>query len=123
MCCARSCSGAVKPERGGGASTANTTSRFSPRLRTECTTPEGAKAPPPAETNWVIVAHLDLGVAFEYDVKLVLAGVGMRRVFLSGLETIEAGEQVSPRAMLSSPFFGKRIRRARPGALRSLSWL
>ena len=38
---------------GGGASTASTTSRFSPRLRTECITPEGAKAPPPAETSWV----------------------------------------------------------------------
>ena len=43
----------VKSALGGGASTANTTSRFSPQLRTECITPEGAKAPPPAETNCV----------------------------------------------------------------------
>ena len=39
------------------------------------------------------VADLDLGLAFEHDVELVLAGVGVRGVFLAGFKTIQAGEQ------------------------------
>jgi hypothetical protein len=51
---------------------------------------------------------LNLRFAFEYNVKLVLAGVGMRGVFLAGLETVEAGEQgLAPRDGRLRHFLGR----------------
>ncbi len=55
-----------------------------------------------------IIAHLDLRLAFEHYVKLVLAGVRVRGVLLSGLKTIESGEQgLAPRDVRLRHFLGR----------------
>jgi hypothetical protein len=69
-------------------------------MRIECTTPEGAKL--------CVVAHLNLRFAVEHHVKFVLASVGVRRVLLSGLKTIETCEQgLAPRNVRLRHFLGR----------------
>jgi len=56
----------------------------------------------------LLVADLDLRLAFQHYVKLVLAGVSMRGVLLSGLKTIEAREQrLAPRDSRLRHFVGR----------------
>lgn len=55
-----------------------------------------------------IIANANLRLAFQHNVKLVLAGVCVRGVLLTGLETIETGEQgLAPRDGRLRHFLGR----------------
>lgn len=53
----------------------------------------GSEGAASAGDELFFAADLNLGFAFEDDVKLILSRVGVRGVLLSGFKTIESGEE------------------------------
>src|SRR5437016_2337550 len=90
---------------GGGARTASTTSRVVPRLRTECTTPEGANAAPPLETNCFSSPIAISASPSSTTYSLSCPACACATCSWPGSKQFRPAKRVAPRAISTLPIF------------------